>query len=241
MIMPRQKMPIITFNIKLKSKNPSYLLLFSFIHICFKFSLKDERDIIKREWDRLPKQEELEKRVRELQMGIDDLSREISQRQTDLKSLKEDLENHRRVQDSEAKEVDVLREKHEELKGDYLVALQAPQDIQREVDRLLRHKLEAEKESTDVNKKAQELFETLKKFEVKCRSLEEHRHEAEVELDKKKTIVAEAQRELELWQKEYELINERETILIGDKATLDVQMKHMLSEIRHLREITSRQ
>ena len=44
----------------------------------FPFSLEDELDAVEKEWNRLPKREELEQHIREIERQVEELNDEIS-------------------------------------------------------------------------------------------------------------------------------------------------------------------
>merc|ERR1711941_148650 len=50
-------------------------------------TLEEELKIVQREYNRLPKQGEIEKKIKELQNGTEEMKKEIVQRQTEKKTL----------------------------------------------------------------------------------------------------------------------------------------------------------
>lgn len=62
--------------------------------------------MLEREYDRLPKKEEVEKRTKELNKNVDELRQEIGQRKLEAKNLKEELAMRKRQIDLEMKELE---------------------------------------------------------------------------------------------------------------------------------------
>lgn len=101
---------------------------------------KEEKKLIEREYARMPKAGEIEKKIKELQTACDDMKKEIVQRQLEVKTLKEDLDNATRQNVQETKEYEKLTEKMENLKGDLVQVNTIPNQIIKETDKMGRKK-----------------------------------------------------------------------------------------------------
>jgi len=81
------------------------------------FSLQEDKKLMQREYDRMPKKGEVEKKIKELQAACDDLRREITQRQAEAKNLKEDLDTKKKEIASDKKMFEESNEEKERLKA----------------------------------------------------------------------------------------------------------------------------
>ncbi|XP_046358151.2 coiled-coil domain-containing protein 146-like isoform X1 [Haliotis rufescens] len=210
-------------------------------------SLTEEKKIIEREYERLPKQGEIEKKIKQLQTACDEMRKEIGQSQNEAKNLREDLETNQRQLGLDNKEYEELTEKLEKLKLDYmnisgdLVQINTvPGQIAKEADKIARQKNEMDNKLQTLASEYDELNEASKILETKRRKLEDEKLEFDSELEEQRSILNERERELDLLQKDYEHAKEREAMLLGDRATLDLNLRHVHLEKKNLHDVHSR-
>ncbi|XP_046573953.1 LOW QUALITY PROTEIN: coiled-coil domain-containing protein 146-like [Haliotis rubra] len=203
-------------------------------------SLLEEKKIVEREYERLPKQGEIEKKIKQLQAACDEMRKEIGQSQNEAKNLREDLEANQRQLGLDNKEYEELTEKMEKLKGDLVQINTVPGQIAKEADKIARQKNEMDNKLKTLVSEYDELNEASKILETKRRKLEDEKLEFDSELEEQRSILNERERELDLLQKDYEHAKEREAMLLGDRATLDLNLRHVHLEKKNLHDVHSR-
>jgi len=200
----------------------------------------EEKKLMDREYARMPKAGEIEKKIKELQQAGDDMKKEIVQRQLEVKTLKEDLETSNRNLTKENKEQEKLVEKMENLKGELVQVNTLPNQYAKEADKLMRKKNELSTQLTDLEKEYQDLAAQKKATEGKYHNLEDEKFDMDREVDKQRSLLNEKDREMEVLQKDYEYAKDKEAVLMGDRATLDLNLRHIHMEKKNAHDIHSR-
>lgn len=201
---------------------------------------KEEKKLLEREYSRMPKAGEIEKKIKELQTACDEMKKEIVQRQLEVKTLKEDLDTATRQNTQESKEYEKLVDTMENLKGKLVQVNTIPNQIAKEADKLARKKNELNTQLTDLEKEFQDLSSQKKMIETKLRSLEEEKFDMDKDVEKQKSVLNEKDREMEVLQKDYEYAKDREAVLMGDRATLDLNLRHIHLEKKNAHDVHSR-
>merc|ERR1711963_118039 len=193
-------------------------------------TLEEELKIVEREYNRLPKQGEVEKKIKELQNDTEEMKKEIVQRIAEKKTLGEDLETTRRQITTDKKEYEKLQDELEKLKANLVQINSLPGQTAKEADRINRQKNIVLTNLETLNIEYKEHVEVAKKLEQKKKVLEEEKLEADTELDNLKDMLNEREREYDSKMKEFEVQKEREVTLMGDRATYDMNLRHILLE-----------
>ncbi|XP_070559070.1 coiled-coil domain-containing protein 146-like [Ptychodera flava] len=203
-------------------------------------SLQEEKRMLEREYSRMPKKEEIEKQTKELEKNIGDLRVEIAQRQVEVKNLKEELDNRNRQVDIELKDLEKEVEKMENFKGELVQVQTLPGQYIKEMDRMNKHKNEVERKLGEHNEQYTELKTALDDVEGKRTTLEDDKFDMDTELDKQRSKVDSQQREFDGQMKEYEYAKEREAVYQGDRATLDLSLRHIHLEKKNQHDLHAR-
>ncbi|XP_053873622.1 coiled-coil domain-containing protein 146 isoform X3 [Malaclemys terrapin pileata] len=104
-------------------------------------SLQEDKRLLQREYERIPKQGETEKKMKAVKENCEELRKETIQRRMEIKALKEDVTSKQRLMLREQKEVEELLEQQDDLK-DELVRLHAiPVQLGKEMDKIKRKTL----------------------------------------------------------------------------------------------------
>nr|XP_042715308.1 coiled-coil domain-containing protein 146 isoform X4 [Chrysemys picta bellii] len=104
-------------------------------------SLQEDKRLLQREYERIPKQGETEKKMKVVKENCEELRKETIQRRMEIKALKEDVTSKQRLMLREQKEVEELLEQQDDLK-DELVRLHAiPVQLGKEMDKIKRKTL----------------------------------------------------------------------------------------------------
>ncbi|XP_074646441.1 coiled-coil domain-containing protein 146-like [Tubulanus polymorphus] len=202
--------------------------------------LKEEKKMVEREYSRMPKAGEVEKKIKELQASHDELRKEIAQRQIESKNLREDLDQKSRQNQLSSKELETTIEELEKLKGELVSVNTLPNQISKETDKLLRNKTDVDRQLKGQDSQHKELVSQMQHLESRRRHLEEEKFTSDGDQDKQKGRLDDKETEFDDLMKTYEYAKEREAVLMGDRATLDLSLRHIYLEKKNLHEIYSR-
>ena len=101
------------------------------------FSLEDDKNLLKREYSRMPKPAELERRIEQLKAQNDEISREITVRQEEIKELNQTILDKTGQIETRKRELKEALDAVENFKNDYVQVNSLPMQISKECDRLL--------------------------------------------------------------------------------------------------------
>lgn len=96
--------------------------------------------MLDREYSRMPKPHELERRIEQLSLQNNELSREISQRHEEIKELRQTINDKNLFVDQKRREYKELLEAVENSKNDYVQVNMLPNQISKEFDKLSNEK-----------------------------------------------------------------------------------------------------
>ena len=96
--------------------------------------------MLEREYNRLPKKEEIEKQTKELNKQSEDLRIEIGQRKLEAKNLREELGTRDRQIELENKELETFIEEQEKLKDKLVQVHSLPGQLVKDMDKMNKAK-----------------------------------------------------------------------------------------------------
>ncbi|KAG6929891.1 coiled-coil domain containing 146 [Chelydra serpentina] len=193
-------------------------------------SLQEDKRHLQREYERIPKQGETEKKTKVLKENCEELRKETIQRRMEIKTLKEDVTSKQRLMLREQKEVEELLEQQDELK-DELVRLHAiPVQLGKDMDKIKRKTLDAEKKKNILIDHVRELNDALKKMEKKSEEVLEEKEDVMKELDGKRALLESKEREFNHLTKLLEMNKENEATALADRAVLEIGLRNCLLE-----------
>uniref|UniRef100_A0A8C3HN21 Coiled-coil domain containing 146 n=1 Tax=Chrysemys picta bellii TaxID=8478 RepID=A0A8C3HN21_CHRPI len=193
-------------------------------------SLQEDKRLLQREYERIPKQGETEKKMKVVKENCEELRKETIQRRMEIKALKEDVTSKQRLMLREQKEVEELLEQQDDLK-DELVRLHAiPVQLGKEMDKIKRKTLDAEKKKKILVDHVQELNDALKKMEKKSEEVLEEKEDVMKELDGKRALLESKEREFNHLTKLLEMSKENEATALADRAVLEIGLRNCLLE-----------
>ncbi len=99
--------------------------------------LEDDKNILKREYTRMPKPQELERRIEQLRAQNNEISKELTQRQEEIKDLNQTIMDKNNLIEIRKRELKEALEVVENYKNDYVQVNTLPMQISKECDRLL--------------------------------------------------------------------------------------------------------
>ncbi|XP_070611293.1 coiled-coil domain-containing protein 146 isoform X2 [Erythrolamprus reginae] len=190
-------------------------------------SLIEDKKLIEKDYRRIPKASDADKKIRALRDSCEDLRKETTQRRLEIKNLKDDLFTRHKRLTRDHKELEELFRKQEELK-DELVRLQAiPIQLGKDMEKISRRIQEIEKKKISLREEAQESVETSKKMETKCVEAMEEKDDAIKEVEGKKALLEIKEREFSTQTKVHEMNKENEGTAISERGLLEMSFRNM--------------
>lgn len=202
--------------------------------------LREEKMMLERDYARMPKPGEIEKQVKELQKSVEELKVEIAQRTIDCKSLKEEVENREVQVNALKKEVEDDLEEQQNLRDQLVQVHSQPAHITKQTDLLSRQLREVDEKRSNLDGNIDEISKELQRTEGKKQYLEDEKKDLSEALDKQRHIFESKDREVDLLAKEFELAKERQAEFLGDRGTLDLNLKHAAIEKKTNHDIHAR-
>uniref|UniRef100_A0A8D2LW36 Uncharacterized protein n=1 Tax=Varanus komodoensis TaxID=61221 RepID=A0A8D2LW36_VARKO len=180
-------------------------------------SLLEDKNLLEKEYHRIPKASEAEKKMKALRESCEEIRRETTHRRQEIRALKEDLSSRQKHLTKDQKELDELFRKQEEIK-DELVRLQAiPIQLGKDMEKL--------------NRRIQYVFSCSlfdKKLEAKSEELMEEKEDVMKEVDGKKALLESKEREFITFTKMHEMNKENEGSGIAERCLVTLVL-HLLS------------
>lgn len=202
--------------------------------------LREEKMMLERDYARMPKPGEIEKQVKELQKSVEELKVEIAQRTIDCKSLKEEVENREVQVNALRKEVEGDLEEQQNLRDQLVQVHSQPAHITKQTDLLSRQLREVDEKRSNLDGNIDEISKELQRTEGKKQYLEDEKKDLSEALDKQRHIFESKDREVGLLAKEFELAKERQAEFLGDRGTLDLNLKHAAIEKKTNHDVHAR-
>ncbi|KAL6081483.1 hypothetical protein STEG23_031700, partial [Scotinomys teguina] len=179
-------------------------------------SLTEERSLIQKEFEKIPKPGEMEKKMKILKESTEELRKEVIQKRLEIKLLREDLLSKQKQLLKEQKELDELTGCQVVLKDDVVHHQSIPVQIAKEIEKMTRKKIEMEKKNIVLEEEVKELNESLKRFEDKVSAVSEEKDSVMKEAEGKRALVEAKQREYNQLLKLMELTRENEASSLAE-------------------------
>ncbi|XP_015208078.2 coiled-coil domain-containing protein 146 [Lepisosteus oculatus] len=202
--------------------------------------LREERAILEKEYETLPKPGELEKKTKALKDSCEELRREIAQRRLEIKALKEDMETKQKQIQREQHELDEKKETVADCENELVQLHSIPGQLGKEIERINHKKMDLEKKKDEMEAQVSELLAGKKQTEAQCRKVEEEKKEVMKELEGKREQLGNTEQELSQLLKEQDMTKEKEATLMGERAVLDLNLRHASLEKKTQHDTLSR-
>ncbi|KAF7246667.1 hypothetical protein EYD10_07441, partial [Varanus komodoensis] len=203
-------------------------------------SLLEDKNLLEKEYHRIPKASEAEKKMKALRESCEEIRRETTHRRQEIRALKEDLSSRQKHLTKDQKELDELFRKQEEIK-DELVRLQAiPIQLGKDMEKLNRRIHELEKKKKTAQEGMQEVLETVRKLEAKSEELMEEKEDVMKEVDGKKALLESKEREFITFTKMHEMNKENEGSGIAERGILEMGFRNCAVAKQKLHDTLSR-
>uniref|UniRef100_A0A8C5QG98 Coiled-coil domain containing 146 n=1 Tax=Leptobrachium leishanense TaxID=445787 RepID=A0A8C5QG98_9ANUR len=191
-------------------------------------SLLEEKRLLKREYERIPKAGDLEKKAKMLKESIEELQKENAQRRLEIKALREDVESEHRDTERVSKELETKLENQESVKEELVEIHQIPAQLGKDMERINRKIVETEKKKIKLEEQCQDVKSSLKQTEQKTKSTLEEKEEVLKELDEKRMLLQNGEQEFNQLTKLLEMSKEAETSALEERAMLELKLRHIL-------------
>ncbi|XP_048642145.1 coiled-coil domain-containing protein 146 isoform X2 [Marmota marmota marmota] len=189
-------------------------------------SLREEKDLMLKEFEKIPKPGEMEKKMRILRDSTEELRKEIMQKKLEIKNLREDLTFKQKQLVKEQKELEELLEHQVVLKDEVVYHQTVPVQIVKEIEKMARRKVEMEKINIILELEVRELNDSLKKIENKISAVVEEKEDVMKEVEGKRTLLEVKEREYNQLVKLLELARENEATSLSEKGILDLNIRN---------------
>ncbi|XP_064905189.1 coiled-coil domain-containing protein 146 isoform X6 [Columba livia] len=105
--------------------------------------LQEEKRFLETEYERIPKQKDADKKIKQLKENCDELCKEVIQRKAEINALKEGVSSKQKLMLIDKKEVENILEKQANLKDELVKLLGVPAQLGKETEKINRKKIEA--------------------------------------------------------------------------------------------------
>ncbi|XP_021545386.1 coiled-coil domain-containing protein 146 [Neomonachus schauinslandi] len=203
-------------------------------------SLTEEKTLIIKEFEKIPKPGEMEKKTRLLRESTEELRKEIMQKKLEIKNLREDLTSKQKQLLKEQKELEELLEYQVNLKDEVVHHQTVPVQIGKEIEKTTRKKVEMEKKKIVLEYELKELNDSLKKVENKINSIMEEKEDVIKEVEGKRALLEIKEREYNQLVKLLELTRENEATSLTERGILDLNLRNCLIDKQNYHDELSR-
>ncbi|XP_065059412.1 coiled-coil domain-containing protein 146-like [Rhopilema esculentum] len=202
--------------------------------------LREEKRLLLREYDRMPKKEEIDKQLQELETNSEELKIEIAQRIHEGNNLKEELTSRDQQIESLSKKIEKKEAEEQNLKDQLLKIHSEPAHLSKQSDLITRQQRDFQEKKDTIKEQIEEFNKEVKKVaERKTLHLEE-KSQLTRALDEQRSIFEDKEREVDFLMKECDLAKEKQAELLGDRTTLDLNLKHSLLEKKNEHDVHAR-
>ncbi|RNA21673.1 coiled-coil domain-containing protein [Brachionus plicatilis] len=192
--------------------------------------LEEDKQLLDREYARMPKPHELERQIEELKLQNSDLSKEIMLRQEEINDLVQTIRDKNLLMEHRTKEYRDLLDKEESLKDEYVKENSMPNQYMKEYDKFSTEKDDVSKQMQQIEKQIEQIGAELAECEKLRNENEDKKSELMDQVSKEKNASFEKEKEFNDLSKQFELEKEKEVVLLSDKAALELSLKHILAD-----------
>ncbi|XP_003407232.2 coiled-coil domain-containing protein 146 [Loxodonta africana] len=203
-------------------------------------SLVEEKSLIVKEFEKIPKPGEMEKKMKILKESTEELRKETMQKKLEIKNLREDSTSKQKQSLKEQKELEELLEYQISLKDDVVHHQAIPVQIGKEIEKITRKKVEMEKKKVVLEHELKELNDSLKKVETKINAVMEEKADVIKEAEGKRALLEIKERENSQLIKLLELTKENEATSLTERGILDLNLRNRLIDKQNYHDELSR-
>uniref|UniRef100_A0A8C4JL49 CC146 protein n=1 Tax=Dromaius novaehollandiae TaxID=8790 RepID=A0A8C4JL49_DRONO len=168
--------------------------------------LQEEKRLLECEYERIPKQSEADKKIKQLKENCDELRKEAIHRKAEIHAMKEDILSKEKLISKTKKAVGKLLEKQSNLKVTFMFYYLS---VHVEID--------AEKKKEALKEQIQELNIALKTIEKRIEAVLQEKDDVMKELDGRRALLESKEREFLTLTKLLEISRENESAVLSDR------------------------
>ncbi|XP_064230872.1 coiled-coil domain-containing protein 146 isoform X3 [Aotus nancymaae] len=203
-------------------------------------SLMEEKSIIVKEFEKMPKPGEIEKKTKILRESTEELRKEIMQKKLEIKNLREDFVSKQKQLLKEQKELEELLEHQVVLKDELAHHQTIPVQIGKEIEKTTCQKVEMEKKKIVLEHEVKKLNDSLKKVENKVSAIVKEKEDVIKEVEGKRALLEIKEQEHNQLVKLLELARENEATLLTERGILDLNLRNSLIDKQNYHDELSR-
>ncbi|XP_012602645.1 coiled-coil domain-containing protein 146 [Microcebus murinus] len=203
-------------------------------------SLTEEKMLIVKEFEKIPKPGEMEKKMKILKESTEELRKEVIQKKLEIKNLREDLAFKQKQLIKEQKELGELMDCQVVLKDEVAHHQTIPVQTGKEIEKLTRKKVEMEKKKIVLEQEFKEINDALKKVENKVSAVVEEKEDVMKEVEGKRALLEIKEREYNQLVKLLELARENEATSLTERGILDLNLRNTLIDKQNYHDELSR-
>ncbi|XP_038597106.1 coiled-coil domain-containing protein 146 [Tachyglossus aculeatus] len=189
-------------------------------------NLLEEKRLVQREYERILKPGELEKKLRSLKESSEELRKDVIQKKLEIKTLREDVCSKQKQYQKEQQNLEELLELQGNLKDELARHQTIPVQIGKEMEKIMRKKVETEKKRKVLEDQVQELSVALRKVENKTNKVLEEKEDVIKEVEGKRALLDSKEREFNQLKKLLELNKENEATSLSERGYLDLNLRN---------------
>ncbi|KFP18115.1 Coiled-coil domain-containing protein 146 [Egretta garzetta] len=199
--------------------------------------LQEEKRLLEKEYERIPKQKEADKKIKQLKENCDELCKEVIQRKAEINAIKEDVSSKQKLELIDKKEMEKLLEKQANLKDELVKILAVPAQLGKEIEKMNWKKIDAEKKKEALNDQIEELNGTLKAIGKRTEEILQEREDVMKELEGKQILLESKERECINLTKLLEISREKESGVLSDREALEDNLNKSVLEKKKQHDI----
>uniref|UniRef100_A0A8C9L4Y9 Coiled-coil domain containing 146 n=1 Tax=Pavo cristatus TaxID=9049 RepID=A0A8C9L4Y9_PAVCR len=176
--------------------------------------LQEEKRLLEKEYERIPKQGEADKKTKKMKEDCDELHKEVIQRKAEVNAMKEGILSKQKLMLIDKKEMEKLLEVQDSLKDELVKILGVPVQLKKEAEKINQKKIDAENKNEDLNNQMQELNSTLEDIDNGTEKILQEREDVMKELDGKRALLESKEQECAALSKLLEIGREKELAIL---------------------------
>ncbi|XP_023141559.2 coiled-coil domain-containing protein 146 [Amphiprion ocellaris] len=201
--------------------------------------LWEEKQYLEKENEIQTKPAGLDSNIKAMQDKYEDLRKEVTQRQIEIRSLMEDVETHEMQILKEQKQLEDKKGMIELKEAEKARFICIPDQIIKETERKRSKREAAVKKMEALNMEISEVEQQVKKVDERNHSIRRKREEVMQEQEGLRAQVEASQRENRRLLKEQEVSREEVAEFMGNRGILEMKLKSIMSDRKHLFESQS--
>lgn len=179
--------------------------------------LEEDKQLLDREYARMPKPHELERQIEQLKFQNNELSKEIMLRQEEINDLLQTIREKNLLMETKSKEYRDLLDKEENLKDQYVKENLLPNQYMKEYDKFSMEKDNVTKEMLEIEKNIEKITIEMDEYEKLRNENEGKKNEMVDQVNREKNAYFEKEKQLNDLSKRFEYEKEKEVVLLSDK------------------------